>query len=513
MRNNKQIDTIFSPLIINKKPLFIFELANNHMGDVEHGIRIIRDIAKVAKKYPFTYAFKFQFRDIDTFIHPHYKGKADHKYVKRFTETRLNELHVRRLKKELDQLGMLSVATPFDEASVDLIEQLDIDIIKIASCSFGDWPLLERIVKSNRNIIASTAGSDLSMIDRVVNFFRNRGKKFALLHCVGEYPTQADHLEINQIDLLRARYEGVPIGFSTHEEPDNFISIGVALAKGARIFEKHVAVKTDKYEINAYSATPEQVDHWLAAAQLAYSMCGVTGQRAKFSDKEMADLRQFKRGVFVKRAITKGERLRINDLYYAFPNVDGQLVANDISKYIYYTAKKAIAKNGPVMKEALGIQDTREKIYAIVKSVHSLIKKSGIAVPQTIDMEISHHYGLSKFSKYGMCMFTVVNREYCKKLLIMLPGQSHPSQYHKKKEETFNILYGSFVVILDGKKHVYKPGDVIVVERGVRHIFGTKTGGILEEISSTHIKDDSYYEDKKIMENKDRKTYISFWVI
>jgi len=215
----------------------------------------------------------------------------------------------------------------------------------------------------------------------------------------------------------------------------------------------------------------------------------------------------------VKRSVKKGEKLGIQDFYYAFPNATGQLVANDVSKYINYTTKSAISKDGPVIKGALTIEDTREKIYAIVKSVHALLIKSGIAVPTSVNMEISHHYGLSKFYSYGMCMFTIVNRGYCKKLLVMLPGQCHPTQYHKKKEETFNILYGTFVVTLNGKKQMCNPGDVVVVERGVRHIFATKTGGVLEEISSTHYLNDSFYSDPAISRNPNRKTFITHWTI
>ena len=72
--------------------LFVFEFANNHMGDVQHGLHMIEEFAKVAGKYPkFQFAVKFQFRDIDTFIHPDFKERMDIKYVKRFSETRLSE--------------------------------------------------------------------------------------------------------------------------------------------------------------------------------------------------------------------------------------------------------------------------------------------------------------------------------------------------------------------------------------------------------------------------------------
>ena len=71
--------------------LFVFDMANNHMGDVEHGIKIINELRKVTAAFDFQCAVKFQYRDIDTFIHPAYKNSFEFKYVKRFQETRLSD--------------------------------------------------------------------------------------------------------------------------------------------------------------------------------------------------------------------------------------------------------------------------------------------------------------------------------------------------------------------------------------------------------------------------------------
>lgn len=497
--------------INNSKPLFVLEMANNHMGDVNHGLKIIREFAKVTKKYNFKFAFKFQFRDMDSFIHPDYKKRTDIKYVKRFLETNLSEEKFKKLKNELKKYNYISICTPFDEKSVEKIEKLNFDVMKIASCSFTDWPLLERIVKTNKPIIASTAGADLVDIDNVVNFLQHRNKDFALMHCIGEYPTKENSLQLNQIDLFKNRYKNITIGFSTHEEPDNFLPVQIAISKGAKIFERHVAMKSEKYEINAYSSTPPQIDKWLESADRAIKICGVFNKRASHSEKEMADLRQFKRGVFAKSDIKREDLLTSENIFYAFPNTDKQLLANDISKYNLFYATKNINKNDPVINVKLNKE--REKIYSIVTSIGKIIKNSGVIIPDQVDLEISHHYGIEKFNKIGLTMITVVNRDYCKKLLIMLSGQFHPVQYHKKKEETFHFLYGEFDVILDKKKFKCKPGDVITVEPGIKHSFSTKTGGILEEISSTHFINDSFYVDKKITNNKNRKTFVTFWKI
>lgn len=494
-----------------QKPLFIFEMANNHMGDVEHGLRIIREFSQVTRSFNFNFAFKFQLRHIASFIHPDYQKRMEIKYVKRFTETELTEKELKRLRNELRKFNFIAISTPFDEASVDRIEELDFDIIKIGSCSFTDWPLLERIVKTEKPIIASVAGVPLEDIDKVMSFLQHRNKRFAIMHCVGEYPTPPEHLQLNQIDLLQERYPGVVIGFSTHESPDNNEAIQLAIGKGARIFEKHVAIKTQKYEMNNYSATPEQVKQWLQLAQRAVEMCGVMQKRSSFSEKEKADIVQFQRGVFAKKLIRKGERIDISDIFFAFPSQKGQLLANDISKYIYYYVKRNIQPNEAVITSDIESKNIREKILFIANAVRDLIKKSDIAIAQKVDLEISHHYGIDKFNQYGLSMMTVVNRDYCKKLIVMLPNQIHPTQYHKKKEETFHILAGEFTVLLDGKRGNYRKGDVITINRGVKHSFSSKNGGVIEEISSAHYKDDSYYEDQRILRNKNRKTYITHW--
>jgi sialic acid synthase SpsE/mannose-6-phosphate isomerase-like protein (cupin superfamily) len=493
------------------KDLFIFEMANNHMGDVKHGLKIIGDFHKVSRGFPFNFAFKFQYRDLETFIHPDYKGRQDIKYVKRFTETRLTEKEFITLRNALRKFGFIAVCTPFDENSVDMIERHNFDIVKVASCSFTDWPLLERIVKTDKPIIASTAGVSLDDIDKVVTFFEHRNKYFCLMHCVGEYPTGRTHLELNQIDVLRQRYPGVTIGYSTHEDPDNFDAIKIAIGKGAAVFERHVGVKTTKYNVNAYSSTPKQVKGWLMSARDAFGMCSTRESRREFPGKELADLQGLRRGVFAKYPIQAGQKLSLFNTFFAIPTFDGQLLANDMSKYAEFVAKRDFKTNEALILHDLSARNLREKVLQIIKSMRRLLIDSKVTLPDKLNFELSHHYGIENFEKWGAAIISCINREYCKKLIILLPGQSHPLHHHVKKEETFHVLYGDVTIDLSGDVRECKAGDIIVVERGVKHSFSSGSGVIFEEVSTTHYKDDSYYEDEKILENRNRKTEMTFW--
>jgi len=496
--------------VIDFHRLFIFEMANNHMGDLKHGINIIREISKICRKFDFKFGFKLQYRDLDTFIHPDFKGRTDIKYVKRFEETRLSEKELKALKDEICDSGFIPVCTPFDENSVDLVEKHKFDIIKIGSCSFTDWPLLERIARTDLPVIASTASATLEETDQVVNFFEHRNKKLCIMHCVGEYPTKKENLQLNQIDLLKKRYPGITIGFSTHETPDNFDSIKIAIAKGAGVFERHVALESGRYPINAYSSSLAHIDKWLQAAHDAYQMEGVEEGRYPITEKERDDLRGLKRGVFAKNKLKKGDKLDKDNTFYAIPCQKGQLVANDISKYIEYVLNRDLKPGEAVNFKDLNIRNQREKVLEIIKNLKEIILKSHIALPNKVDLELSHHYGIERFEEWGAAILNCINREYCKKLIILLPNQKHPFHHHLKKEETFQVLYGSMDVTIGREARLLKAGDMLTVERGVSHNFSSKEGVIFEEVSTTHYKDDSFYEDTTIANNKDRKTEMTF---
>ncbi len=494
------------------KPLFVLEMANNHMGSVDHGIRIVEEMAEAVKGFDFHFGIKLQYRDLDTFIHPDFRDRMDVKYVKRFQETRLTEAEFKKLKNAITAMGMKAVCTPFDEVSVDRIESHGFDILKIASCSLTDWPLLERIAQSKLPVIFSTAAMPVEEIDKVVSFFEHRQKPLAIMHCVAEYPTPKERLQLNQIALLKNRYPAHAVGYSTHENPDNVDSVKIAIGLGAEIFEKHVGVPTETIKLNAYSATPGQVRNWLLSAVDAMAMCGVAGSRHTFGEAEIKELHALRRGVFAKRRAAKGEEIDTSKVFYAIPGKEGQLTANDMSKYTRFAARSDIEANSPVMSEDIERTHIRDKVSDIVQQVRKFIKKSRLPLPGKVDLEISHHYGIEKFHKTGAILLNIVNREYCKKLIVMLPGQGHPTHFHKLKEETFHVQYGEMTMTIDGKDQKYKAGDLILVPRECKHSFATGPGVIFEEISSTHYKDDSYYADESINHNEHRKTLLTYWM-
>ena len=138
--------------------LYIFEMANNHQGSVSHAKKIIDDFADLAKRYNLNAGVKLQFRNLDTFIHNKFKD-SDLKYVKRFNDTKLSKEQFGEIVNYIKSKGLLSVSTPFDNESLPLFDDLGVEVLKIASCSVDDWPLLEEVSNINRKIIISTGGA------------------------------------------------------------------------------------------------------------------------------------------------------------------------------------------------------------------------------------------------------------------------------------------------------------------------------------------------------------------
>ena len=137
-------------MAIFDKPLFIFEMANNHQGSVEHGINIINAVYSAVSEYRdyFDFAFKFQYRDLDTFIRPDYINRDDIKNVKRFKDTRLTMEQFLELKKAVEDCGMYTICTGFDETSVARIAEQNYDVIKIASCSAPQYRAFTHALRS-----------------------------------------------------------------------------------------------------------------------------------------------------------------------------------------------------------------------------------------------------------------------------------------------------------------------------------------------------------------------------
>jgi N-acetylneuraminate synthase len=315
--------------------LFVLELANNHLGNLTRGIKIIRDHGTVARYNNIKAAIKLQFRDVDKFIHPDFKGNNELRYIKKTESTKLAIDDFGKMVAEIKNVGCIPMATPFDEKSVDLCLKFQMPIIKIASSDVNDWALIEKIASTRLPVISSTGGASEKDLDDLVKFFNSRDIPLALNHCVSLYPSEDGELNLDQIDYLRERYPENIIGFSTHEYNDWRSSMLISYAKGARTWERHIDIDYDGIPVSPYCSLPAQCDTWFKSFKKAEEMCGgVKDRRRPISKRETEYLNALVRGVYAKRDIPLGYVFKKEsfeeDFYLAVPLRKGQLSCREI---------------------------------------------------------------------------------------------------------------------------------------------------------------------------------------
>ncbi|MGD0362813.1 MAG: N-acetylneuraminate synthase family protein [Bryobacteraceae bacterium] len=351
--------------------LFVLEMANNHWGRLERGLKIASTFAQVVRFNGVRAAIKLQFRDVDSFIHKDFVDRTDIRYIRKTVETRMPAEHFAALVKAIRQASCIPMATPFDEQSVDLCCDLGIPIIKIASSDLNDWLLIERIAQTKKPVIVSTGGSSLKDLDDLVTFFQNRHISLAINHCVSIYPTEDGELDLNQIDFLRARYPMHTIGFSTHEYHDWHNSTLIAYAKGARTFERHIDIEADGIPVSPYCSLPHQVDAWFKAFRKAKEMCGAPGSHRRIApQKEVAYLDGLVRGVYTKRDLPEGHILSDEDVYLAIPLLKGQISCRELMRGELLL--RPVRRDEPILIDAI------ESPYASIPSLRDLIYSRGL---------------------------------------------------------------------------------------------------------------------------------------
>jgi sialic acid synthase SpsE len=351
--------------------LFVLELANNHWGKLQRGLKIIDDFAAVVKKNGVRASIKLQFRNVDEFIHRDYRDCEDVRYIKKTLATQMPWESLRAMVERVRSHGMIAMVTPFDEVSVDKCVEFGVDILKIASSDIRDKTLLRKIASTGLPVVASSGGADAHHIDGLVNYFTSRNIPFALNHCVSIYPSDDSELELNQIDYLKARYPDITIGLSTHEQRDWHDSILIAYGKGARTFERHVDIDYEGVPVSAYCTKPEQADIWFKAFLKAKEMCGGSAEAKRIVPaKERVYLDELVRGVYVKRHLPAGHVLTDDDVYLAVPLLKGQISTREFESG--EVLKTSLAGDEPVLLSDI------DAAYASDPEVRRLVPDRGI---------------------------------------------------------------------------------------------------------------------------------------
>jgi len=221
---------------------FIAEIGNNHNGDYFLAKRTIEESIKSGAD-----AVKLQKRFIDQTFAKELRQKKqtkDQVFGKTYGEYRqaleLDKEEFLRLKKISENLNTIFFATPFDFESVDFLEDIGVNLYKIASFDATNLPLLEYVAKKRKPMILSTGMTSLEELDEAVETILKYNSQLIILHCVSVYPTVDDKLNLLSIPFLKERYAPLPIGYSGHES--DYLPTLSAITLGAKCVERHITL-------------------------------------------------------------------------------------------------------------------------------------------------------------------------------------------------------------------------------------------------------------------------------
>jgi N-acetylneuraminate synthase len=231
------------------------------------------------------------------------------------------------------------------------------------------------------------------------------------------------------------------------------------------------------------------------------------GDERIVDEVERTSLLELQRGVYAKRKIKKGDAITSNDVYRAFPPAVGQWTSGEFIEGV--AATHDFEPDEPISRSPVEKPEA-DLVRAAVVQARMMINAAGAMLPKEFKWELSHHYGMRNYDEVGLTVIEVVNFEYCHKLLVVFPGQGNPLHYHRIKKETFRVIGGELDTECDSKRQVLRPGDLFTVVPGVWHQFRSARGCVFEEISTTQLPDDSFYQDESISKRsrEDRKTRV-----
>lgn len=210
----------------------------------------------------------------------------------------------KELRASASTAGLHFGCSVFDSRSLGLLTRLEPDFVKVASGELTNHPLLSEIAGVDLPIIVSTGMANLEEIAEALDVLSS-ARSIALLHCVSAYPTKLAECNLRAITTLARRFS-VPVGWSDHTvEPNAAL---VALALGARIFEKHLTLdRRLAGPDHSASSTPTELRDYVALLAEARTGLGSGAKERLPHEEEIA--RKVRRSWHARRDICPGERL------------------------------------------------------------------------------------------------------------------------------------------------------------------------------------------------------------
>ena len=353
----------------------IAEMSANHSGSIERAKEIIReakkcgaDCVKIQTYTPDTLTIDChnQYFHIDNGT---WEGENLYNlYGKAFTPW---EWH-KELKEEADRIGIDFFSTPFDNTSVDFLEDLGVDFYKIASFEMVDLPLLRYIASKGKPIIMSTGMGSKEEIEEALEAIHEMGNnQVAILKCSSAYPAISDDMHLKTIADMKQTFD-IPVGLSDHSM--GHLGAVTAVALGANIIEKHFCIsRAIENPDSSFSMEPDEFTEMVEQIRQTEKAMGKVFYGVS---KQESNSITFRRSIFVTKDMKKGDVLTNDNIriirpgYGEKPKYIDDILGMKVDRDVEYGSPFSfdmLIQNSVLLLTS--IKDTTE-ICAQVKTLH-----------------------------------------------------------------------------------------------------------------------------------------------
>lgn len=307
----------------------IGEIGQNHNGSVDIAKLIVDLISRPVKEDVFNLellpmdAVKLTKRDLKEelsasqmnriYDNPNSFGRTygEHRAFLELSDEDHYEVYKHAKSKNLDFVETLCAV-----GCLSILNFFTPDKLKIASRDLTNLPLVEALAETKIPIILSTGMAGKKELDDALDIITKYHNDISILHCVSQYPTAPDNLNLRTIEYLKENYGEYKIGFSDHT-----IGISapiVAIGMGAQIIEKHITIDRHmKGTDQAGSLGPDGVNRMVRDIRVAEHWLG---KKDLYIDSSVSNSKEkLERSIATKRLLKVGEIIRIEDLHMLSP--------------------------------------------------------------------------------------------------------------------------------------------------------------------------------------------------
>lgn len=307
----------------------IGEIGQNHNGSVDIAKLIVELVSRPVSEDLFGLTFKpmdavkMTKRDLKeelAYSQMNQLYDSPHSFGRTYGEHReyleLNDQEHLEVYTYAKSLGLDFVETLCSKGCMSLLKLFTPDFLKVASRDLTNLPLLEVMAETKIPIIISTGMSGKRELDEALEVITKYHSNISILHCVSQYPTHPQNLNLNTIKYLQNEYPQYRIGFSDHT-----IGISapvVAVGMGAEIIEKHITIDRNmKGTDQAGSLGPDGVnrmirdiritEQWLGKEDLYIDNCVISAKH------------KLERSIASNKRLFVGHMIELEDLHMLSP--------------------------------------------------------------------------------------------------------------------------------------------------------------------------------------------------